>query len=92
MKFSNALVIAAAAVCAGSTAANAGAIKRGDGPTLIWVKIKASPGEARWEACRRFYQRDVYQVRRGSGNTMWCNILSDRIYDYGERRHNFNLR
>ncbi len=74
-----------------STAANAGALRRGDGPTLVWVKIKAKPGEARWQACRRVYQRDVYQVRRGSGSTMWCNILSHRIYDYGERRQNFNL-
>ncbi len=92
MKFFSALIIAIAALFVISTTANAGALRRGDGPTLIWVKIKAIPGEARWEACRRVYQRDVYQVRRGSGNTMWCNILSHRIYDYGERRQNFNLR
>lgn len=91
MKFFTALVIATTAVCIVSIAANAGAIRRGDGPTLVWVKIKANPGETRWHACRRVYQRDVYQVRRGSGNTMWCNILSHRIYDYGERRQNFNL-
>ena len=92
MKIFEALVIAAIAVSVIATAANAGSFRRGDGPTLVWVKIKANPGEARWHACRRVYQRDVYQVRRGSGNTMWCNILSHRIHDYGERRQNFNLR
>ncbi len=91
MKFFNALVIATVALFVVSSATNAGVFRRGDGPTLIWVKIKAKPGEARWQACRRVYQRDVYHVRRGPGNTMWCHIDHSRIYDYGERRQNFNL-
>ncbi len=86
----NALVIATMAVFAVSSFANAATFRRGGDLTLIWVKIKAKPGEARWAACRRVYQRDVYKVRRGRGNTMWCYIDHSRIYDYGERRQNFN--
>ena len=92
MRFFNALIIVTVAVCVAFTAANAGTFRRGDGPTLIWVKIKAKPGEARWEACRRVYQRDVYHVRRGHGNTMWCNIEHHRLYDYDTHKRNYNLR
>ena len=89
MKFLSALVIVTAAVCVVATATNAGTFRA---LTLIWVKIKAEPGEARWHACRRVYQRDVYHVRRGPGNTMWCHIDHSRIYDYGGRHQSFNLQ
>ena len=92
MKFPYYLIIAIVSACVAATAADAGTFRRGDGPTLIWVKIKALPGESRWGACRRVYQRDVYQVRRGSGHTMWCNIEHHRLYDGYNRRRNFNLR
>ncbi len=61
------------------------------GLTLVWVKIKALPGEGRWQACRRVYQRDVYQVRRGRGNTMWCNVEHHRLYDGARQRRNYNI-
>lgn len=72
--------------------ASADPYRPGDGITLIWVKIQARSGESRWQACRRVYQRDVYHVRRGQGNIMWCHIEHHRLYDYGERRQNYNLR
>lgn len=90
MKLFNILVIVTAALFVFSSRADAGFFWGDDGPTLVWVKIKAKRGEALWQACRRVYQRDVYQVRRGPGNTMWCNIDHSRIYRYGERRQNFN--
>lgn len=61
-----------------------------NGVTLVWVSIRAHPGEGLWHACRRVYQRDVYQAARGRGNTVRCRIHHSRIYQYGERRQNFN--
>jgi hypothetical protein len=61
-----------------------------DGPMLIWVTIKANPGEEMWQACRRVYQRDVYQVAAASRNKVRCRIDHSRIYQPGEIRQNFN--
>ena len=78
-------------VMAGFSAQSNAAIKQGgDRPTLVWVTIKALPGEGRWQACRRVYQRDVYVVMRARGSKVRCKIDHSRIYDYGERRQNFN--
>lgn len=63
-----------------------------DGPVLIWVTIRAYPGEEPWEACRRVYQRDVYQAADRSGNRVRCRIDHSRIYQRGEVRQNFNRR
>ena len=84
------LMILAIAMCTVSTNARADAFQRGDGLTLIWVTIDAKPNEGLWQTCRRVYQRDVYQVRRGRGFTVQCNIDHSRIYDFGERLQNFN--
>ncbi len=92
MKFVNALIIATAVLFVVSTAAKARTLGKGDGSTRVWVKIKTTPGEEHWEACRRVFQHDVHQVRRGSVNTMWCNIVSHRLYDYVENGQNFNLQ
>ena len=61
-----------------------------DGPVLIWVTIKAYPDEGPWQACRRVYQRDVFQVSDGPGNKVRCRIDHSRIYKPGEVRQNFN--
>lgn len=61
------------------------------GLTLVWVTIKAYPGEGLWQACRRVYQRDVYIVQRSRSGDVRCKIEHHRLYDYGERRQNFNL-
>ncbi len=61
-----------------------------DGPVLIWVTVKAHSGEGPWQACRRVYQRDVFQVAAGSGNKVRCRIDHSRIYQPGEVRQNFN--
>ncbi|MDH3741479.1 MAG: hypothetical protein OER56_07765 [Hyphomicrobiales bacterium] len=73
-----------------STGAVAGVRQGNDGPTLVWVTIKALPGEGLWHACRRVYQRDVYLVLGAHGGKVRCKIDHSRIYDYGERRQNFN--
>ena len=63
-----------------------------DGPITIWVTIRARRGETVWAACRRVYQRDVYQaVRQGNGRVR-CRIDHSRIYDPGNVRQNFNRR
>ncbi len=61
------------------------------GLTLVWVTIKAHPGEDVWQACRRVYQRDVYVVQRSRGDNVRCKVEHHRLYDYGERRQNFNI-
>ena len=73
-----------------SAPASAGVRPGNDGPTLVWVTIKALPGEGLWQACRRVYQRDVFVVQGSRGNRVRCKIDHSRIYSYGERRQNFN--
>lgn len=90
MKLLARLLIAAVALCLMSVSVGAEMFERGDRLTLVWVTIKAKPSEGLWEACRKVYQRDVYQVRRGPGFTVRCNIDHSRLYDFGERRQNFN--
>ncbi len=89
IKFFRVLAIATTTLFVVCNAADAGEFRD---PTPVWVKIKAEPGEARWHACRRVYQHDVFRVRRGPGNTMWCYVEYSRAYDYGERRQNFNFQ
>jgi hypothetical protein len=57
------------------------------GATRVWVTIKAAPGEGRWEACRRVYQRDVYRVRRKSPRRVRCYIDHSRLFDGSEYRY-----
>ncbi len=61
-----------------------------EGPVTIWVTIRARPGEGAWEACRRIYQRDVYQVMPLRDGRVRCRIDHSRIYDPGNVRRNFN--
>jgi hypothetical protein len=51
-----------------SLQAEAGSYFGGGGRTALWVYIRKHPNEGIWEACRRVYRRDVYQVR-GAGRT-----------------------
>ena len=60
--------------------------------TRIWVKVLAEPHESRWEACRRAFRQDVYAVRKGAGDIMWCWVESSRAIDHDEPRQNFNRR
>lgn len=84
------LLIVMPAVCALTVGVKAEPFRQGDGLTLVWVTIRAKPNEGLWEACRRVYQHDVYQVRRGPGLAVRCNIDHSRLYEFGERRQNFN--
>ena len=77
-------------VCAAQSSAAAQPFFDNDGPVLIWVAIKAYPDEGPWQACRRVYQRDVFQVADGPGNKVRCRIDHSRIYKPGEVRQNFN--
>lgn len=90
MNIARQIAIVVISVCAMIANTKAGTFQRGDGLTLVWVTIETRPNEEPWEACRKVYQRDVYQVRRGPEFTVRCNIDHSRIYDYGERQQNFN--
>ena len=92
MKTLNTILIGSAIIAVTTASSHAGMLRRGDGPTLVWVKIQAKAGESRWGACRRVYQWDVHQVRRGRGNIMWCNIEHHRLFDRTNRRRNYNLK
>ena len=83
-------LLAMAFVCIAQSSAGAQDFLDDGGPTLIWVTINAHSGEGPWEACRRLYQRDVYQVAGRSGNKVRCRIDSSRIYLPGQSRQNFN--
>lgn len=63
-----------------------------DGPVTIWVTIRARRGEGAWAACRRVYQRDVYQAVPLGNARVRCRIDHSRIYDPGNVRQNFNRR
>jgi len=83
-------LLAMAFVCIAQSSASAQDFIDDGGLALIWVTIKAHSGEGPWEACRRLYQRDVYQVAGGSGNNVRCRIDSSRIYLPGQSKQNFN--
>jgi hypothetical protein len=83
-------VFAVAFACAAQSGAAAQPFFDNDGPVLIWVTIKAYSDEGPWQACRRVYQRDVFQVAAGPGNKVRCRIDHSRIYRPGEVRQNFN--
>lgn len=44
------------------------------GRTALWVYIRKHPNEGIWEACRRVYGRDVYQVRGAGKRKARCFI------------------
>jgi hypothetical protein len=54
--------------------ADAGLIGGDGGRTAIWVYIRKSPDEGVWEACRRVYRRDVYQVRGAGPRKARCLV------------------
>jgi hypothetical protein len=54
--------------------ASAGTFTGSGGRTAVWVYIRKSPAEGIWEACRRVYRRDVYQVRGAGPRKARCFI------------------
>ena len=84
------IVFAVAFASAAQSGAAAQSFFDNDGPVLIWVTIKAHSDEGPWQACRRVYQRDVFQVAAGPGSKVRCRIDHSRIYRPGEVRQNFN--
>lgn len=54
--------------------ASAGMFSGNGGRTAIWVYIRKHPNEGIWEACRRVYRRDVYQVRGAGTRKARCFI------------------
>lgn len=84
-----ATAVTAGALAATTTNASAGSFND-RGLTAVWVSIHSHPSEGLWEACRRVYQHDVYQVRHGKYGQVRCKIDHSRIYDYNERYQNFN--
>jgi len=84
------LVLAIAMMLVSSGAAIAQTYLDDDGPVLIWVTIKAYPGEGAWQACRRVYNRDVYEVAAAPSKRVRCRVDHSRIYRPGEVQQNFN--
>ncbi len=67
----------AAVMAAGLTdtrPASAGSYSGNAGRTAIWVYIRKQPDEGIWEACRRVYRRDVYQVRGAGRRKARCFV------------------
>lgn len=83
-------IFAVAFACIAQSNASGQTFFEDDGPVLIWVTIKAYSGEGPWQACRRVYQRDVFQVSAGPSDKVRCRIDHSRIYQPGEVRQNFN--
>lgn len=54
--------------------ASAGSFSSNAGRTALWVYIRKHPDEGIWEACRRVYRRDVYQVRGAGPRKARCFI------------------
>ncbi len=54
--------------------ASAGVYGNNAGRTAIWVYIRKYRGEGIWEACRRVYRRDVYQVRGAGPRKARCFV------------------
>ncbi|HHI81534.1 MAG TPA: hypothetical protein ENJ99_00110 [Rhizobiales bacterium] len=71
---------------------NAYVIRGNDGPTLVWVTVRQHAGETVWQTCRRLYQRDAWAAAPWRPGKARCRIDSSRIYNYGEKRRNFNTR
>jgi len=73
----------AAVLAAGVTVpqtAHAGMFAGGDaGRTAVWVYIRKSPDEGIWEACRRVYRRDVYQVRGAGPRKARCFVDASEV-------------
>lgn len=77
-------LFAAAAITAGVTVtqtADAGMFSGDAGRTAVWVYIRKSPDEGIWEACRRVYRRDVYQVRGAGPRKARCYVDASEVGD-----------
>ena len=69
-----------AAVSSGaSTPAQAGLYRGDAGRTASWVYIRKLPSEGIWEACRRVYRRDVYQVRGAGERRARCYVDASEV-------------
>ena len=47
----------------------------------VWVYIYKHPSEDIWEACRRVYGRDVYQVRGAGPQEARCFVDASEVGD-----------
>jgi hypothetical protein len=75
-------LFAAAVIAAGVTVtqtAHAGMFSGDAGRTAVWVYIRKSPDEGIWEACRRVYRRDVYQVRGAGPRKARCFVDASEV-------------
>ena len=69
-------------LAAGMTAtqtADAGMFSGDAGRTAVWVYIRKSPSEGIWEACRRVYRREVYQVRGAGPRKARCYVDASEV-------------
>jgi hypothetical protein len=68
-----------AAGMTGTQTADAGMFSGDAGRTAVWVYIRKSPNEGIWEACRRVYRRDVYQVRGAGPRKARCYVDASEV-------------
>jgi len=61
------------------TQADAGSYNGPGGRTAVWVYIRKHPAEDIWEACRRVYNRDVYQVRGAGERRARCFVDASEV-------------
>ena len=59
--------------------ADAGSYRGQGGRTAVWVYIRKHPPEGIWEACRRVYRRDVYQVRGAGKRRARCYVDASEV-------------
>ena len=75
--------LAIAAVIAAPPPAEAGYWRDNERRVGIWMFVRKAPDEELWEACRRVYGRDVYQVRGAGPRKARCYVDSSQIYNPG---------
>ena len=71
--------IAAAAIAAAPSSAQAGYYYGNGGRTAVWMYVRKHPSEDIWEACRRVYGRDVYQVRGAGPRKARCFVDASQV-------------
>ncbi len=77
------LAIATLAATTATAPAEAGFWHRDNQRSAIWMYVDKRPGEDVWQACRRVYRRDVFQVRNAGPRRARCYVDSSQMNNPG---------
>ena len=77
------LAIATIATAVAPAPADAGYWRRDNQRSAIWMYVNKRAGEDVWQACRRVYHRDVYQVRNAGPNRARCYVDTSQMNNPG---------